>query len=63
MNLQEFLDFHEDNSMGTLDVIWVRASTGKYSFWMRDEHYEALKSLREADMLPVMTEEELPEPL
>ena len=54
---------HDDNSMPSLDIRWKLVPSGSPLFpgyWVRDEHYEALKKLGEAGMLPVVTEEELP---
>lgn len=47
---------HDDNSMDVMDIRWEWTGT----YWVRDEHHEALKALREAGMLAVITEEELP---
>lgn len=51
---------HDDDTMPVMDIRWVLVTRGKHDYWIRDEHHEALKVLREAGMLPDVTQEELP---
>jgi len=46
---KQVLLHHEDDTMPVMDVRWEWVSFPGY--WRRDEHYEALKALREAGIL------------
>ena len=62
MNTKELLFHHSDSSMSSLDILWewVPLAGNCPGYWRRDAEHEALKVLKEAAMLPEVTEEELP---
>lgn len=61
MNLEQLHAYHSDDTMEPLDVRWEWVQGARYGFWRRDEHYEALKALRNAGMLSPEVVEELSE--
>ena len=50
--VEEMISHHDDNSMDVMDIRWEWTGT----YWVRDEHHEALKALREAGMLTATVE-------
>ena len=51
---------HDEGACSPVDITWIFIDTGKIRYSVRDPQAEALRTLREADMLPAMTLEELP---
>lgn len=51
---------HDEGACPPVDISWIMIDTGKIRYSVRDPHAEALRTLREADMLPEVTLEEVP---
>jgi hypothetical protein len=61
VNEKQFLRHHEDNSMDDMNITWVQVQYGRITYYRRETDEEkALRVLAEADMLPVVTLDEVP---
>jgi hypothetical protein len=60
LEVSMYRSLHDEDVNPPMDIDWIFVDNGKIRYSIRDPHAEALRSLKEADMLPEVTLEEVP---